>query len=108
MSLRSRSSLEARLTQQLSDYSAQGIHRTGTDVDWASADWLVGELKAAGVPDDAVQLREFSFEKLEPGPAFVCIEGSCTLGGLPMFVRLHNCAFHCSRVLRAALVAPRD
>jgi hypothetical protein len=79
--------LEARVAQQLSDYSAQGIHRTGTAVDWSSADWLVRELKAAGVPDGAVQLREFAFEKLEPGPAFLCVDGSCTLGGLPMFVR---------------------
>ena len=80
--------LQARVAQQLRDYSAQGIHRTGTAVDWASAEWLVNELKAAGVPDDAVQLREFAFEQLNPGPAFLCLDGSCTLGGLPMFVRM--------------------
>jgi hypothetical protein len=87
--------LELRLAQQLSDYSAQGIHRTGSKVDWDSAHWLVRELKAAGVPDDAVQLREFTFEKLDPGPAFLCIEGSCTLGGLPMFVRRLPTAHAC-------------
>ena len=77
--------LSARVVSQLADYSAQGIHRTGTDVDWASACWLRGELQAAGVPSAAIRQREWPLQRLDPGPAYLHVEGSCTLGGLGMF-----------------------
>ena len=77
--------LSARVASQLADYSAQGVHRTGTDVDWASARWLQAELEAAGVPSAAITQREWPLQRLDAGPAYLHIEGSCTLGGLGMF-----------------------
>jgi hypothetical protein len=77
--------LAARVAAQLAAYSAQGIHRTGTAVDWASAAWLQGELERAGVPGPCIRQRTFPLQRLDAGPAYLHVEGSCTLGGLGMF-----------------------
>lgn len=77
--------LSARIAQQLANYSNQGIHRTGTAVDWASARWLQAELERADVPSASIKLREFPLQRLDTGPAYLHIEGSSTLGGLGMF-----------------------
>ena len=77
--------LAERVATQLADYSAQGVHRTGTEVDWASAAWLQRELTNAGVPSAAVRQRTFPLQRLDAGPAYLHVEGSCTLGGLGMF-----------------------
>src|SRR6266850_754672 len=45
----SRDTLEQRLAAVIQDYDAQGNHRTGTEVDTASAQWLAEEVRRLGV-----------------------------------------------------------
>jgi hypothetical protein len=39
--------MEGRVAEILQAYDGQGDHRTGTEVDAASAEWLAGEVRAA-------------------------------------------------------------
>jgi hypothetical protein len=39
--------MEGRVAEILQAYDGQGDHRTGTEVDGASAEWLAGEVRAA-------------------------------------------------------------
>jgi hypothetical protein len=39
--------MEGRVAAILQAYDGQGDHRTGTEVDAASAEWLAGEVRAA-------------------------------------------------------------
>jgi hypothetical protein len=70
-----------RAADFISGYSAEGFHRTATPVDRASADRLMKFARAAGgVP----QLESFQLSRVDPGPAFLEIDGR-RIDGLPMF-----------------------
>jgi hypothetical protein len=69
------------LRRAISEYDAQGWHRTGTDVDNRSADWLCACLRARGIDGQVVQLP---FDRFEPGAATL-VTRDLHLDGLPMF-----------------------
>ena len=62
-------------------YSAEGFHRTATDVDRVSADHLRHAVAATGARGT---LEPFELERVDPGKAFLDIDGR-RLTGLPMF-----------------------
>jgi hypothetical protein len=70
-----------RAARVISDYSAEGFHRTATRVDRASADRLVRAVREAGA---TARLEAFELSRVDPGPAFLEIDGR-QLEGLPMF-----------------------
>jgi hypothetical protein len=41
--------MQTRIAEVISEYSSQGIHRTGTDVDNQSAAWLMQKIESLGV-----------------------------------------------------------
>ncbi len=61
-------------------YDAQGIHRTGTEVDTSSADWMVSELRSRGV---TATTESFAFERVDPEPCVVSGPG-WTIDGYPL------------------------
>ena len=62
-------------------YDRQGIHRTGTKVDHASADWLAGEIAAHGLEPTLVP---FSLDRVDVITAQATVGGK-TYEGLPRF-----------------------
>ena len=70
-----------RISRIILDYDGQGIHRTGTDVDDASAAWLVDQARAAGA---MVALERFRLSRVELRACSVAA-GSRTVEGLPLF-----------------------
>jgi hypothetical protein len=72
---------ETRAASWLRAWDAQGIHRTGTDGDWAGAEWLAAEATALGA---RVAVEEFSFDRLDPVACYLEI-GGCRIEGVPVF-----------------------
>ena len=73
--------MKERISEIISEYDRQGIHRTGTDVDLASAAWLKARVEALGVP---VQEDRFGFERVSLGSN--CLElGELSVAGVPMY-----------------------
>jgi len=75
--------MRTRIGKTIAACDEQGIHRTGTDVDVASASWLAGEITAAGATPleetfefrrVRVQAAEFRLDELtiEGVPAYDC------------------------------------
>jgi hypothetical protein len=62
-------------------YDAQGIHRTATDVDEASAHWLAQQLQATGVE---TRLESFPIRRVDPDETYIEIDGR-RIGGVPLF-----------------------
>jgi hypothetical protein len=75
--------VEARLrvAKVVREYDAQGIHRTATDVDEASAHWLANQLQAAGVE---AKLELFPIHRIDLDETFLDIDGR-RIGGVPLF-----------------------
>ena len=72
---------EARIRRIVDAYSRQGFHRTGTDVDRVSAEWLCDEVRDAGLEP----AREpFALQRVDPIEAAVIVEGR-RLEGVPLF-----------------------
>lgn len=70
-----------RIGRIIKAYDEQGIHRTGTDVDKASADWLADEYSALGV----TPVRStYGLDRVDVAAATAMVEGE-TLEGLPRF-----------------------
>ena len=76
-------SVEQRVERVLREYDAQGIHRTGTDVDSACARWLAEEARRLGaesaleaMPVDRIDVREcyaeIAGQRIEGVPLFDC------------------------------------
>jgi hypothetical protein len=70
-----------RVSRVIETYDRQGIHRTGTDADKASAAWLLDEVKRIGV-DGA--LEAFTLDRVDPRACFV-LAGGTRAEGLPLF-----------------------
>lgn len=68
-------------THPVAQYDQQGIHRTGTAVDRASAEWLAGHVQTAGL---VPELQPFHLSRVDPGSCFVDAGGT-RIDGLPMF-----------------------
>jgi hypothetical protein len=73
--------MQNRIAKIISEYASQGIHRTGTDVDNQSADWLIERIEALGVTaTDTV----FDFERVRPVTNQLSIAGSA-FSGVPLY-----------------------
>jgi hypothetical protein len=72
---------EDRISKAISEFDAQGFHRTGTEVDAASARWLADLLDEAGV---LASVETYRFRRLVPHESFVEV-GTERIEGLPMF-----------------------
>lgn len=75
------SELERRIGRVIDEYSQQGFHRTGTDVDRRSGDWLHDQVRLIGVPADR---ESFALSRVDPHPA-VLIAQDRRIEGLPLF-----------------------
>ena len=73
--------IEARVAAALQAYDAQGNHRTGTEVDAASAEWLAGRARAAGVRPS---LELFRLSRVAPRSCYVRV-GDRRADGVPVF-----------------------
>ena len=73
--------LEQRVARLIQDYDAQGNHRTGTEVDDASAEWLAGQVRQLGLKPS---LEGFALNRIDPQLAYVRI-GDRRIDGVPMF-----------------------
>ena len=70
-----------RIARSLRDYDAQGWHRTGSEVDARSAEWLADEVRSRGLE---VSLEPFELARIDPLEAFLEIDGE-RVDGLPIF-----------------------
>ena len=77
--------LEWRVRQRIGSviraYGEQGFHRTGTDVDRMSGDWLANEVRQIGLEP---ALEEFSLSRVDPVGASLVVNGR-QIEGLPFF-----------------------
>lgn len=62
-------------------YENQGFHRTGTDVDRISGDWLANEVGQLGLEP---KREDFSLSRVDPVGASLVVNGR-TIDGLPLF-----------------------
>ena len=70
-----------KIAQVISEFDAQGWHRTGTAVDHESARWLVDKAREIGV---AAELEPFGLSRVDPRECCLEVEGE-RIPGLPMF-----------------------
>ena len=73
--------LSESVSRIISAYSAQGDHRTGTEVDKQSAEWLAAEIQAMGV---SAELDSFEIDRLNVIKAELNT-GDLRLAGVPLF-----------------------
>lgn len=73
--------VEARVSRIVKAYSDQGIHRTATDVDERSADWLVREAADAGL---TASREAFTIDRVDPLAAYIESDGR-RIEGIPLF-----------------------
>jgi hypothetical protein len=73
--------VQNRIGTVIRAYGDQGFHRTGTEVDRISADWLANEVRQIGL--EAV-LEEFPLSHLDPLHASLEVNGR-KIEGLPLF-----------------------
>jgi len=74
-------SLEERVESVLKAYDAQGDHRTGTEVDNASAHWLADQIRRLGIE---ALLEPFAVSRVDPQRAYARI-GDRRIEGVPVF-----------------------
>jgi hypothetical protein len=70
-----------RIARVIQEYDAQGWHRTGTEVDRRSGEWLAGLVRECGLE---AMLEPFSLSRLDPQQVFIEVEGR-RVEGLPLF-----------------------
>jgi hypothetical protein len=73
--------LEQRVARVIEAYDAQGYHRTGTEFDNASAQWLAGQVRQLGLKPS---LEPFTLNRVDPQLAYVHIADR-RIDGVPMF-----------------------
>lgn len=73
--------IEARIAATLQAYDAQGNHRTGTEVDAASAEWLAQQARAMGITPS---LESFRLSLVVPRSCYVSV-GERRADGVPVF-----------------------
>jgi hypothetical protein len=74
-------SLEQRVAALLQAFDAQGNHRTGTEVDNASAQWLAHEARLGGAE---TSLEPFSLSRVDPQSCYLRI-GEHRIDAVPLF-----------------------
>ena len=70
-----------RISRMVREYDGQGWHRTGSDVDRQSAEWLADLVRGCGLEPT---LQPVQLERVEPRAAYVEIDGR-RVEGLPVF-----------------------
>ena len=70
-----------RVAQIVAAFESQGIHRTGTDVDCASAEWLAAGVRDAGLTP---ALEPFPLSRVDPVDAAFTVRGR-RIPGVPLF-----------------------
>lgn len=70
-----------RITSIIAAYSAQGIHRTGTDIDVASAQWLSKQIETLGLIPELVN---FEFNRFVYESAQITV-GDTVIEGIPCY-----------------------
>ena len=70
-----------RISNVIGEYDAQGIHRTATTTDEASAHWLADHVRAAGLEP---RLEGYDVHRLDPGECFLELDGR-RIEGVPLF-----------------------
>ena len=73
--------MDQRVERILREYDAQGIHRTGTDVDERCARWLAEEARRVGAES---QLESMPFSRIDVVECFVEVGGK-RIEGVPLF-----------------------
>ena len=73
--------LEQRIAGVVQAYDAQGNHRTGTDVDNASAEWLANQVRQLGAEP---LLEPFTLTRVDPQSCYLRIAGR-RIDGVPVF-----------------------
>jgi hypothetical protein len=73
--------LEQRVARLLQAYDAQGNHRTGTEVDRRSGEWLAREVRQAGTE---ASLEPFSLSRVDPQSCYLQTGGR-RMDGVPVF-----------------------
>jgi len=70
-----------RIGNVISAYGCQGSHRTGTEVDRLSGDWLADQVRASGLEPAR---EEFTLSRVDPVAASLVVNGRA-IEGLPLF-----------------------
>jgi hypothetical protein len=78
--------MKARIAEIIREYGDQGDHRTGTEVDQMSADWLIGRINSLGV--DASE-SAFELRRVQPIAASFSA-GGLKVSGVPLFDCLYT------------------
>lgn len=73
--------LSQRIARYISDYDAQGIHRTGTEVDVKNAVWLSDLVRDFGLE---ATLNPLPLERIRTLKSEITVEGR-QLEGVPLF-----------------------
>lgn len=73
--------IEERVARVIQAYDAQGNHRTGTEVDNASAEWLANQVRQLGAEPS---LESFTLNRVDPQSCYLRIAGR-RIDGLPVF-----------------------
>jgi len=77
----SSNTIEQRVAAVIQAYDKQGNHRTGTDVDRKSGDWLVEEVQRLGVN---ASLESFTLNRVDPQSCYLRV-GNRRIDGVPLF-----------------------
>ena len=77
----SEDALEQRVASVIQAYDSQGNHRTGTDVDNASAKWLADQVYQLGAEPS---LEDFTLNRIDPQSCYLRIAGR-RIEGVPLF-----------------------
>ena len=72
---------ERRIARVIEEYDLQGWHRSGSQVDAASARWLADKVAGCGLQP---ALESVPFERFDPGPAYLQTGGR-RAEGVPLF-----------------------
>ena len=73
--------VEDRVARVLEAFDAQGNHRTGTEVDNRSAEWLAAEVRQLGVEPS---LEPFTLSRVDPQECYLVVAGR-RIDSVPMF-----------------------
>lgn len=73
--------LTARIGRTIREYEQQGFHRTGTDVDRQSGDWLFEQVRTIGL---SPQRESLTLQRVDP-QATRLVVGDRQIDGLPLF-----------------------
>src|SRR5690349_24467511 len=80
-SRRSDDTVEQRVSANVQAYDAQGNHRTGSEVDRVSAEWLAAEVRRLGLEPS---LESFTLDRVDPQTCYLRV-GERRIDGVPLF-----------------------